>query len=411
MIKTAIRISSLILLLGACGPKSASTQLTSEQWRADLQYLASELPRRHVNAFHSVSRERFSAEVAKLQSAIPSLNDDERIVGLMRVVALVGDGHTHLDLPPAWPRYPLDLAWFGNELRVVVADARYQAAVGARLLGIGGVPVDSAMRLVSSLVPRGENEGRTRLTSTMLLTSPTVLHGLGLSPSRDEVVLALETVAGERRAVTFPPTSARDMAALRLAAEHPPLWLQRLEEPWFTELLPDSHTVYMAFRRYPPAADFRERAAALGHLLDETGARRIIIDLRLNGGGDFELGRQFLLPLLQSRPAINRSGGVYVIIGPGTFSAAMVTAIDLRHNATAILVGEATGARPNSYSEHGDFRLPNTGLGVSYSVRHYRFGMDADSAVVPDKHVQPTWEQFRSGHDPVVEWILAQPIE
>ena len=411
MIKTALSILPLILLLGACGPKSATTQMTSEQWRADLQHLASELPRRHVNAFHSVSRERFAAEVAQLHSAIPSMNDDQIIVGLMRIVALVGDGHTHLDLPPAWPRYPLELAWFGNELRVLVADDRYQSAVGARLLGIGIVPVDSAMRLVSSLVPRAENEGRTRLTATMLLTSPTVLHGLGLSPSRDEAVLVLETVAGERRAVAFRPTSAREMADLRLATEHPPLWLQRLGEPWFTELLPAAHTVYLAFRRYPPGPDFRERAAALGRLLDESGARRVIIDLRLNGGGDFDLGRQVLLPVLQSRPAINRSGGVYVITGPGTFSAAMVNAIDLRRNANAILVGEATGARPNSYSEHGDFRLPNTGIGVSYSIRHYRFGADADSAVVPDKLVQPTWEQFRSGRDPVVEWILAQPIQ
>jgi hypothetical protein len=410
MIKTQLRILPLILLLGACGQKNATSQATSEQWRADLQHLARELPRRHINAFHSVSRERFDWEVAQLDAAIPSLNDDQRIVGLMRVVALVGDGHTHLDLPPAWPRYPLDLAWFGNELRVVVADVGYQAAVGARLVGIGSVPVDSAMRLVSSLVPRGENEGRTRLTATMLLTSPTVLHGLGLAPSRNEAVLVLETVAGERRAVTFRTNSAREMADMRLATEHPPLWLQRLGEPWFTELLPAAHTVYLAFRRYPPVADFRDRTAALGRLLDESGARRIIIDLRLNGGGDFDLGRQLLLPVLQSRPAINRSGGVYVITGPGTFSAAMVNALDLRHKTNAILVGAATGARPNSYSEHGDFRLPNTGLGVSYSIRHYRFGADTDSAVVPDKRIHPTWEQFRSGRDPVMEWILTQPI-
>lgn len=410
MIKTPLRIAPLILLLGACGPMGATAQVT-EQWRADLQHLARELPRRHVNAFHSVSRERFAAEVAQLDSAIPSLNDDQRIVGLMRVVALIGDGHTHLDLPPAWPRYPLDLAWFGDELRVVVADVRYQAAVGARLLGIGGVTVDSAMRLVSSLVPRGENEGRTRFTATMLLTSPAVLHGLGLSPSRDEAVFALVTAAGERRAVTLRPTSAREVADWRLAMEHPPLWLQRLGEPWFTEVFPAALTVYLGFRRYPPIADFRERAAALGRLLDESGARRVIIDLRLNGGGDFLLGQQFLLPVVQSRPTINRSGGVYVITGPGSFSAAMVNALDLRHKANAILVGEATGARPNSYSEHGDFRLPNAGLGVSYSIGYYRFGADADSAVVPDKRIQPTWEQFRSGRDPVVEWILAQPIQ
>jgi C-terminal processing protease CtpA/Prc len=220
----------------------------------------------------------------------------------------------------------------------------------------------------------------------------------------------LETAVGERRSVTIHPVSSPDPADLRLATEHPPLWLQRLGEPWWTEVLPDSQTVYLAFRRYPPERDFRERSAALGRLLDESGARRVIIDLRLNGGGDFTLGRRFLLPVIQDRPTIDRPGGVYVITGPGTFSAAMVNARDLRHEANAVLVGEPTGARPNSYSEHGDLTLANSGLQVSYSTRYYQFGADADSAVVPDEHIEPTWEDFRAGKDPVIDWILQQPI-
>lgn len=99
-----------------------------------------------------------------------------------------------------------------------------------------------------------------------------------------------------------------------------------------------------------------------------------------------------------------------MITGPGTFSAAMVNALDLRHNASAVLVGEATGAQPNSYSEHGEMRLPNSGLRVSYSTRYYRFGADADAAVVPDTRIEPTWEQFRAGREQVMEWILVQPI-
>lgn len=410
MIKRLVRILPLIAVLGACGPRTVTSQLTSEQWRSDLQLLARELPSRHINAFHAVSRKRFAAEVAQLDSEIPALTDDQRIVGLMRLVALVGDGHTHLDLPPAWPRYPFELAWFGDEARFIAAAAPYREALGAKVLSIGGVPMDSAMRLISQLVPRGENEGRTRLTATMLLSLPAVLHGLGLSPSRDETFFVLETTAGERRTATFRPVSPRDMSDVRLATDHPPLWLQRLGEPWWTDVLPGAQMVYLAFHRYPSEADFRERSAALGRLIDESGARRVIIDLRLNGGGDFTLVRRFLLPVIQSRAAITHPGGVYVMIGPGTFSAAMVNALDLRQKANAILVGEATGARPNSYSEHGEMRLPKSELRVSYSTRSYRFGADADTAVVPDKRIEPTWEQFRAGRDTVMEWILAQPI-
>jgi len=66
----------------------------------------------HANAFHIVSRETFDAEVARLDAAIPRLNGDEVLVGFMRIVALIGDGHTHLNLPPSFLRYPMPNSGF-----------------------------------------------------------------------------------------------------------------------------------------------------------------------------------------------------------------------------------------------------------------------------------------------------------
>src|SRR4029453_11934672 len=112
-------------------------QLSSDALREDLRYLARELPSHHVNAFHMVSRETFDAEVESLDAAIPRLNSDEILVGLMRIVALIGDGHTHLDLPPNSLRYPVEMQWFGDELRVTAAQAPYHRAVGRRGPAIG----------------------------------------------------------------------------------------------------------------------------------------------------------------------------------------------------------------------------------------------------------------------------------
>lgn len=401
---------ALQLILAACGPGEARPQSRADAWRADLQYAANELPRRHVNAFHTITRQRFAAAVKDLDAAIPTLNEDQVLVELMRLVALIGDGHTHLDLPPQWPRYAVELAWFGDELRVVAAAAPHHGALGAQVVGIGGVTVDSAMRLVSRLVPRGENERRTRLTATILLSSPQVLHGLGLSsPSRD-AVLDLVTGAGEAARETLTAVNLREASGWRLATGQPPLWLRRLGEGWWVEVLPAERAAYLSFSRYSPEAEFEQRCRELGRLLDQSGVRRIVIDLRRNQGGDFTLVRRFLLPLLRDRAALNHVGGVYAIIGPGTFSAAMVNALDLRREVTAILVGEPTGARPNSYSEHGDLQLPNSGLRVSYSTRYYRFGADSATAVEPDRRIEPTWNDFRSGRDPVLDWILSQPI-
>src|SRR5207237_10786394 len=122
---------TLAILLTACAAQDATTNITPDACRSDLRYLAAELPRRHVDAFHTITRERFADEVARLDAAIPGLTDDESVDGLMRTVALIGDGHTHLDLPPSFPRYPIELHWFGDELRVVAAGAPRPAEPGA----------------------------------------------------------------------------------------------------------------------------------------------------------------------------------------------------------------------------------------------------------------------------------------
>jgi hypothetical protein len=409
MKKTLTGVLALIIFLTACAVRNATTDITPNAWREDLRYLAAELPSRHVNAFHTIGREAFTDNVARLDAAIPQLNSDEIVVGLMRTVALVGDGHTHLDLPPTFPRYPIELHWFGEELRIVAAGTPYHATVGARVIGIGTRSLADLMERTTQLVPRDETEGRTRETAAMQLASPEVLHGLGVISDRESAPFVLENAAGERTTVTLSPTRTADFSSWRMVGgDSPPLYLRRLNEPWWTEVLPDAQTVYFSFNGYPPEAEFGKRAAALAHLLDESHARRLVIDLRRNQGGDFQRFRALLLPVIEARPAVNRAGGLFVIIGPGTFSAAGVNALDLRQRAHAILAGTAAGIRPNHYGDSAEFRLPNSGLRISYSTQYHRFGAETDSEITPDKLIAPTWEEFRAGRDPVMEWILSK---
>jgi hypothetical protein len=399
---------TLAILLTACAAQNATTNISADAWRADLRYLANELPRRHINAFHTTSRERFADEVAKLDAAIPRLTNDETVVGLMRTVALIGDGHTHLDLPPSFPRYPIELHWFGDELRVVAAGASYPAALGARVIAIGDVPLADLMKRTTELVPRGETEERTRETAAMQLASPEVLHGLGVISDRERAPFIVENSAGERVTVTLSPARTGDFSSWRMAGAEPqPLYLRNLNQVWWTEFLPDTQTAYFSFSGYPQEAEFRERANALGKLLDDSHARRLVIDLRRNQGGDFQRFQALLLPIIEARSAINRAGGLFVIIGPGTFSAAGVNALDLRNRAHAILVGAPAGVRPNHYGDSAEFRLPNSGLRLSYSTRFHRFGAETDLEIAPNKLIEPTWDDFRAGRDPVMEWILS----
>ncbi len=76
---------TLLIILTACAPPNTTTNLTPEAWQADLQHLARELPNRHVNAFHTGSREAFAQEVARLNTAIPQMRDEEVLTGTSNV--------------------------------------------------------------------------------------------------------------------------------------------------------------------------------------------------------------------------------------------------------------------------------------------------------------------------------------
>lgn len=156
----------------------------------------------------------------------------------------------------------------------------------------------------------------------------------------------------------------------------------------------------MCFRKYD---DLRAKSRELWSFVDGHSVQKIAIDLRQNGGGDFNVGRKYLVEEVVRRPKLR----AYVITGSRTFSAAMKNSIDFREIAHATLVGETIGEKPNSYSENDELTLPNSRIDVSYSTKYYRFLPD-DRLVVPDEEIKPTWADWVASRDPVLDWIVRQ---
>ena len=398
------------------GLEAAQTRpaLTKAQWRDDVRHFARELPRRHKNLYHATTREQFERDVAALDAAIPSLEDHQIVVRLQQIAASVGDGHTRVQPPPYFTRYPINVYWFQRELRVIAATKQYESALGARVVKIGDLDINEVANRVSTCFPSAANENDWYVLNMGpgMMMRPEVLHALGIVPDLSRAVFTLEDEAGHRTTLDITPVvlppAVNGVVNLGMVAidNAAPLYRQKLGEAfWFTHLQ-DSNTVYANFKRYP---SLKQNAQALFALIDRTRPSRVVIDLRQNGGGDFFEGREHLIDPIRKRPAINQKGKLYIIVGRATFSAAMVNAIDFRKQTNAILVGEPIGERPNSYSENDEMTLPNSRLVVSYSTRYYQFLDEDVPAVLPDERIDPSWPDFRAGRDPVMDWILSRP--
>src|SRR5215510_10817035 len=91
---TAVQVCLIVASLAARG---ARRELSPEEWRQDLKFLAAELPRLHKNLFFQLPRSEFERQVRALDESIPTLSESEIRAALVRLVASVGNAHTRID--------------------------------------------------------------------------------------------------------------------------------------------------------------------------------------------------------------------------------------------------------------------------------------------------------------------------
>ncbi|MDZ4861286.1 MAG: hypothetical protein SGI88_20125 [Candidatus Hydrogenedentes bacterium] len=416
--RSSIRAVVLLSVIGGVLPVTSCAEekqvevlaLTKEQWHEDVAYFARELPARHKNLYHRISQEEFERDVAALDAAIPSLENHEIVIGMQKITAKIGDGHTGVRMPQAFAIYPIAAFWFGDELRVTRAAPAYKDAVGARIVKIGDVDIGEVQKRLLTVICQGENEWYVMSASPSFMLRPEVLHALEIVPELNRASFTFASEDGKQFALDIVPVAADPAMNARMVTlgQEEPLFRKKPGEAFWFTYLPETDTVYANFRKYDSLV---EDARKLFELVDSNPTKRLVIDLRQNGGGDFWKGRLNLLSGIKKRPELNQKGNLFVLIGRRTFSAAMVNAIDFKKDTNAILVGEPIGERPNSYSENDEMTLPNSGIVVSYSTRYYKF-LDEDApAVMPDQRIDPAWEDFKAGRDPVLDWALSYTPE
>ena len=264
-------------------------------------------------------------------------------------------------------------------------------------------PIARAAELLLSMTPQAETPILAQARVENFLTMGIVLHGYGIVADRNSARYTLADDDGHEFTVDFqalPPDAKVKWVA---PYKEPPLFRQKPGESFWYTYLPDARTVYCSFRGY---GDLKKNAAGLFKLVDEQRPDKLVIDMRQNGGGDYTLGLRYLVHPIRDLPSINRKGRLFVLVGANTFSAAMSNAAHFRSKTSALLVGQTIGERPNSYQESRHVTLPNSHLTVNYSVRFYKFVETSENIIRPDQEIIPSWNEFKTGRDPVLEWVL-----
>ena len=134
---------------------------------------------------------------------------------------------------------------------------------------------------------------------------------------------------------------------------------------------------------------------------------RLVLDLRLNRGGNGELNRPILVGLIQARK-VNQRGRLFTIIGRGTWSAAQFLVNELARYTETIFVGEPTGGKVNSFGDSQKITLPNSGITVRVSTLWWQQDeRDKRPWIAPQIAADLTLEDYRTNVDPALQAALA----
>jgi len=387
---------------------------------ADVRLLGSSIESIHPAPFRSVSRTRFRAEVDALARRAPSISRDELLVGVLRVIASLGPRNGHTGLFPGDPNnvppfhlYPIRLYRFADG--VFVVDAADGSLVHDRLVAVAGVPVERLFQLVDPLTPH-DNASNTRGMAPHFAITAEVLSGLGITQGVGPAVFTFERPGGERVDVTLTPIPSPAYAsefADPLHGHYPsvlpsgprPLYLANSGKAIWARTLAGGRAVYVGYNAVVPPAPAVLRK--IERLARSPRTRRVIVDVRLNGGGDNTTYGP-LLALFRS-PVVNRRGKLYLLTGRATFSAAANFAAEIDRDTRATIVGEPTGGGVETYGDTVPVLLPTLGWYVYVASRYHartRGPNDRRLAIAPDVSVDLTSAEYFAGRDPVLERAL-----
>lgn len=393
------------------GRPDASGWTREEGWRRDIDIVYSEA--RRVNPDY---RDKpFPAEITRryeeLKRNVPNLSDEEVFVGMQRMLAPLHQGHVALWGPRGNRHLPVRLYAFPEGLFIVEASEPYKDLAGSRVVALGSLPAEEAMRRLAEVMSvDGDMQylwGISRLAETAYL------KGLGATSSVDTVTLTVQPPGGSSsRTVTLTtlttaPADRQDKLVAPPGVK-PPLFLRDVKQMHWELALPEHDAIYVQVNNLLDDED--ETLAAFGQrlwtVLDKTRPKNLILDVRHNNGGTTQLYNELLRTLI----AFSRIPGnqVYALIGRRSYSATGNFVTDLERLTDPIFVGEASSECCNLYGDATNVALPYSKTQGELTAVKWNLSTPSDRRreMSPEVPVQLTAPAYFAGQDPVMDAVF-----
>ena len=442
------RIDQFLRFMPRVAPSDYSAPVTTlEAQIQDISYLETIL--NYDRSFSDGARARFKSRINDFKQKKKEQNAAQFYLTVRELMALADNGHTGVSAVPAiqdFNRSGIDIYNFSDGYYVVRAHKNHGIMVGHKVIAIDGKPIE---KIVEGLrIFTGGAENWRDQQSLRLLRSPELLHAAGLAARPDAITITIKGAGGQETKATLEALpAAGEINYFRHAfmtlspdtlGEEEKDWARTLYAdkddvaPYLSDMqnnvlsLPIGNGLYVRSNYLLGSREFPVKKLLLDSLENapEQGFEHIIVDLRWNPGGDYGNAIPFAKA---AKSTLSDNGKIYVLTSTNTFSAAIVFTALLKQNAPeqVLIVGEAMGDRPQFWAERGKpFILPNSNYWIGYSTGFHdwiegcasthtycfppnkKWEKRIDDLQV-DHALTPSYAEYASGRDFVMDWVLA----
>lgn len=428
--KIAVFLNITFLLIYLVYPHSkAMAELSSADWKSDIQYLEENVSEYHIDFFKKHSQEEFYAGTKELKNNLEKLSDQQIRIKIAQIIALAKDGHSFVEglhplvssefkKPFLLKRIPIRFYAFSDGIYVYSADQNHKHILGAKLIKVAGTPAKAALKKVATVFP-AENEMAVAAWGVYGLESPEILFSHALSDSPDAASFTLE-INGSLQNLRLSTTDITPVEH-RGWAFHPewhsswnnkPTYLQSIKQPAFFKQIPHEKIAYLKINSFQKGAlDIVQKEIEKATLfIQKNSEYKFILDIRHHTGGETHMANHLVRSIAATEANINNN--LYVIIGRRTFSAGQLLATGLEQYTNATFVGEPTGINIHFFANtRPNLILPKSGLKIFLSTSWWQLTNQQDKRLTqePDIYTPLSYQQFSEGIDPAFNAISHLP--
>lgn len=386
--------------------------------------------------------------IAALERDAKGLTQPAFYLRIAEITALADNSHTGLsaaEMRKYVNALPLRFYWFIDGLHIVRVRDGQEQLLGARVDEIDGEPIEKLYQRLSKYI--GGVDAFRRSRTVLLMESPELLNAAGIAQSSGSLTLTgalangaplnLRVDAVDASGEVPMPTRHLLFAAseeaekqgwhsLKSRDAEGPISFKGALHIFKSSILPARGFYIGLFSNTDMNGE--EIAPFIAKMRTEIADKNpdyVVVDLRLNSGGDYTNTYDFATDLPK---LVHPKARIYVLTSGWTLSAAITTtgAIKQARGNRVTIVGEPIAERMPFYAEGDRMCLPHAGACMGYATAMHDYSQICTdvtrcfwlnywypvhvASFDPEIYTFITYEDYRAGRDGALDAVLAREV-